>query len=95
MFKNEEKILRGQGVGPSPSYNTNRLRQAEQACETSGYADCGTGGAQARTTIHSRIDQALAAYELAAKRANAAIRARQILEQHPEYAELLDALSEF
>lgn len=46
-------------------------------------------------SIRGRIDRALAEADGIYRRAVAAQRAKQIIDQHPEFAELLDALNEF
>jgi hypothetical protein len=48
-----------------------------------------------RRSIRRRIDEALLAAEHTARRAEAAYRAKNIIDQHPEFAELLEALNEF
>lgn len=48
-----------------------------------------------RTPIRYRIEQALQGANSVLRRAEAAQRAKNIIDQHPELAELLDALNEF
>ena len=67
-------------------------------CEASTPGIGARGGVafgSARTPIRLRIEQALQDANGAVRRAEAANRARNIIEQHPEFAELLDALNEF
>jgi hypothetical protein len=45
-------------------------------------------------SIRERIDRALSVAEYTSKRAAIAYRAKQIIDQHPEFAELLDLLNE-
>jgi hypothetical protein len=47
-----------------------------------------------RAGIRERIEQALYANDRTRQRAAIAIRAKQIIDQHPEFAELLDLLND-
>jgi hypothetical protein len=55
----------------------------------------GYGEPLRRTPIRQRIELALVDGDRAMRRADAAHRAKVVLDAHPEFAELLDALDQF
>lgn len=72
-----------------------RLRRQEAQAGNAVNQCASDGGLGRRFGIRERIEQTLAGAEIQFRRMNAAQRAKQIIDQHPELAELLDLLNEF
>lgn len=78
-----------------------RIRQAE-SCDTASptlnralAGEMGAGPIRRNASIRQRIDATLREGERTYARMEAAQRARLIIDAHPEFADLLDALGEF
>jgi hypothetical protein len=94
-----------------PSYEQEQERAAEQRnylknagcapqyAAEKGYDTAKTGmlggASERRSNIRQRIAQTLVGAEENLRRAHAARRAQEIIDAHPEFAELLDLLNEF
>lgn len=73
----------------------------QQACDQSPSGLGALGGYKQaetmyqRNSIRRRVERTIAEFEGSIKRAGAAQRVKQIIDAHPEFAELLDLLGEF
>lgn len=72
-----------------------RRQEAQAGNAVNQCASDGGLGRLRQSGIRQRIEQTLAVAEIQFRRMNAAQRAKQIIDQHPELAELLDLLNEF
>lgn len=94
----ESEVLRQREAAVRDAANTGRgARPMDEGKSESSYRNFGapTLNGPVRRGIRERIDETIASSEGHLRRAHAAHRARHIIDQHPEFAELLDLLTEF
>lgn len=100
MFEGESDVRQhGNRVESSNAMDREILRKKAMyegnACATAPVGYVGQGQPRNRRPIAARINDALEQAYVANQRANAAARAQELIQKHPEVAELLDLLNEF
>jgi hypothetical protein len=90
MFGDSVRPVIETGQGTDPEY----LKRGADQCTARVYDECKSEEPR-RSNLRERIRIAIHEGERASRRLNAALRAKYIIDQHPELAELLDALAEF
>lgn len=89
MFEKE------QAVEDKRKFYENEARQKRNVMADANQCAGGAGSLLRPSSLRERVHRALAEGESNMRRLEAAHRAKQIIDEHPEFAELLDLLGQF